>query len=670
MQKQHYIHRDLSWLSFNERVLQEAEDATNPLYERLKFLAIFSSNLDEFYRVRVSELRQFKKLQKDIRLKLHEKPKKIISDIQKRVDVMQDRFGKVFRDDILIKLEKENIFLIQKEEFSPEQIAFAKTFYKENVEKHIEVHYLKDDTDLTVLKNKGLFLFLDIENEDVLITIPTDHVSRFVVFPKNNNTFSVTFLEEIIRVNQSEIHDKYSDCEAYSVKITRDAELYFDEYDGELIELIKENLSQREGGIPTRVLYNSEMPKALRNRLRKQLKLNKTDLMAGGKFHNFSDFFGFPSPKNNNTLFYNDQNPLTHPVLEDQSSLIEVIKQQDVLLSFPYQKYDYVTQIILEAAVSKEIHTINITLYRVSKDSVISNALLKCLENGKKVTVFIEAKARFDEANNIYWGEKLKQKGANVLYSMPKLKVHSKIFLLEADTYNIAYVGTGNFNEKSAKIYTDFGLITSNKDIASDLKQVFTFLYTPKTNCPNPSAIWVSPFTTRNSIYQKIDREIIYARQGKKASIFFKMNSLEDEAIINKLYEASKEGVKIKLIVRGIFRLKSNVLGLSENIEAISIVGRFLEHARIYSFYNDGDEELYIASADCMSRNLDKRIEVAVPIKDVSIKTILKKCLDLQWSDDTKSRILDAEQTNQYALKNKGLINSQEAFYEFLKNDN
>lgn len=667
MQK-HYIHRDLSWLSFNERVLQEAEDTSNPLYERLKFLAIFSSNLDEFYRVRVSELRQFKKLQKDIIKKLDEKPKKIIAEIQTKVDELQERFGKVFRDEILKQLERENIVLIRKDEFSQQQIVFAKTFFHKQVKQHISIHYLDDNTDLSFIKDRGLYLVLDIENNDVLISIPTDIVSRFVVFPQDEH-FAVTFLDEIIRVNLEDIHASFKNCDAYSVKITRDAELYFDEYSGELVELIKHNLSQRDIGIPTRMLYDSKMPKPLRQRIRKKLKLNKTDLMSGGKFHNFSDFFSFPAPDHNEALFYQDMLPLKHKVLENTASLIDVIKAQDILLSFPYQKYDYVTQIILEAAVTRDIHTVNITLYRVSKDSVISNALLKCLENGKKVTVFIEAKARFDEENNIYWGEKLKEKGANVLYSMPKIKVHSKIFLLEAKTYNITYIGTGNFNEKSAKIYTDFGLITSDDQITSDVKQVFTFLHIPKAVCPNPRDLWVSPFTTRYSIYQKIDREIVYARQGKKASIFFKMNSLEDEAIINKLYEASQEGVNVRLIVRGIFRLRPNIAGLSENIEARSIVGRFLEHARVYHFANDGNEELYIASADCMTRNLDKRIEVAAPIKDAKLKMIVKKCMDLQWNDNSKSRILDAEQLNAYNQNSLNKINAQEAFYEFLKSN-
>lgn len=661
------INRDLSWLSFNERVLQEAEDESIPLYERLNFLAIFSSNLDEFYRVRVSELRHFKRLQKDSYLKINEKPKQLITDIQEKVIDLQERFGVAFENSIIPSLKNEGVFLIENNDFSKAQLEFVKTYFENEVKPHIHVYDLNTDFEQVLLKDKGLFLFLDLE-EDVLITIPTDKLSRFVVLPSNNNSFHVTYLDEIVRANLKYLNEDFDNVKSYCVKITRDAELYFDEFEEEVVELIKKNLDQRDSGIPTRLLYDKFMPNELIGRLRKQLGLNKIDLMPGGRYHNFSDFFEFPKPKKGDSLSYSKEEPSSHPELEEQDSLIDYIIRKDVLLSFPYQKFDYIPRLILEAAEYDEINSVSITLYRISRDSAVANALLKCLEKGMNVTVFIEAKARFDEENNIFWGEVLKEKGATVLYSIPKIKVHSKIFLLEADDFDISYVGTGNFNERSAKLYTDFGLLTSNRTIASDLKQVFSFLNKPEGFRPKIRTIWMAPFTARISLYRNIDREIRLAKSNMPASIFLKMNSLEDEGIISKLYEASQAGVKVKLIVRGIFRLLPGVKGLSENIKAVSIVGRYLEHARVYCFGNNGKEEVYIASADCMTRNLDKRVEVCVPVLDPKLKSVVKKNLDLQWDDNTKSRMLDAEQTNTYHRNNANSINSQEAYFEFFEN--
>ncbi|GAA4235003.1 polyphosphate kinase 1 [Postechiella marina] len=665
MQKK-IIDRDLSWLSFNERVLQEAENNNVPLYERLKFLAIFSSNLDEFYRVRVSELRQFKRYQKDTKKKLFEKPKRLIKRIQKKVSAHQERFGAIFFADIIPSLKQENIYLIEKNEFSIEQKQFSLNYFKTQVQQHIKVYNLETDIEPVFLEDKGLFLFLK-HDSNLLINIPTNKLPRFITFPTQDGKFYVTYIDEIIKDNLTVLNPNYKNLKSYCIKITRDAELYFNEYDGEVVELIKEHISQRKTGIPTRMLYDSTMPKDCVKSLRKQLDLNKTDLMPGGKFHNFSDFFGFPTPKHNPKLFYKPQEPSTHPELEHAKSIINHVKYQDVLLSYPYQKFDYIPKLILEAAKSNRVHTINISLYRVSKDSEVAKALLVCLEHGKKVTVFIEAKARFDEANNIFWGDLLKKHGAQVLYSIPKIKVHSKIFLIEGDNFNVGYIGTGNFNEKSAKIYTDFGLLTSNNNITTDLKQVFKFLVNPDQFKPHLKAIWMSPFNTRRSITDKIDREIKFAKANKPASLTFKMNSLEDEAIINKLYEASQAGVEVKLIVRGIFRLKPELEGLSKNIKAVSIVGRYLEHARVYLFENNGNEELFIASADCMTRNLDKRVEVATPITNEKLKAVLKRCLDWQWRDNTKARILDAEQKNEYQKNRFEPINAQNDFYELLK---
>ncbi|CAM1367514.1 Polyphosphate kinase [Tenacibaculum litopenaei] len=659
----HLIHRDLSWVSFNERVLQEAENSTLPLYERLKFLAIFSSNLDEFYRVRISELRHFKGLQKDIRKKLHEKPKRVIKELQEKIFSLQERFGYTYREDLLPKLAAQGIRIINHEQYTEEQRKFLESYFANQVQEHIQVHYLDDLEVIDFYHDKELFLCLDSE-VSILINIPTEHCDRFVVLP-SEDSFVVTYLDEVIRANLGELYPDYAGNPAYSVKITRDGEMYFDEYEGTLVELIKENLIQRETGIPTRMLYDVAMPAALLKRLRKQLRLNKTDLMPGAKYHNFSDFFGFPSPKDHDHLQFPKLVSLAHPLLESAESLLDVISKTEVLLNFPYQKFDYIPAILQEAANSADVEHLYITLYRVSKRSAIAEALLTCLEKGKQVTVFIEAKARFDEANNIYWGEKLQKYGARVLYSMPSIKVHSKIFLIEGLNNSYGYIGTGNFNENSAKIYTDFALLTSSPQITSDLKQVFEFLGTPSIP-PKISSLLMSPFTTRQALYDKIDREISEAKAGRKAIIRFKMNSLEDEGVIQKLYEASQAGVVIQLIVRGIFRLQPGVSGLSDNIEAISIVGRFLEHGRIYYFHNGGKEEVYIASADCMTRNLDKRVEIGVPILNPKLKKRLIDCFDLQWNDNVNARVLDTELQNNYQVNDLAINNAQESYYEYL----
>ena len=660
-----FVHRDLSWLSFNERVLQEAEATNVPLFERLKFLAIFSSNLDEFYRVRVSQLRQFKKFQNDSGLKLYEKPKALIKTIQKRVEAHQERFGAIYAKDIIPRLEQEQIYIVEGNGFNQSQKQFSQEYYKTEIKQHVRVYNLQEDLNV-FLENKGLFLFVH-QDEDYVINIPSNILPRFIVLPSESGILHVTYLDEIIKQNLGYIIPKLANAKSYAIKITRDAEMYFDEYDGELIELIKTHVELRDKGLATRLLYDKNMPKTHLKTLRKCLGLNKTDLMPGGKYHNFSDFFNFPFPKEKQHLFYPDATPMVRPELESETSLLEYLTHHDVLLAFPYQDFKYLPQVILEASKSKAIHSVNISLYRISKTSKIAKALLECLKQRKKVTVFIEAKARFDEENNMNWGEILEAHGAKVLYSMPNIKVHSKIFLLEGDMFSVGYVGTGNFNEKSATVYADFGLLTAKNNIVSDLKQVFMYLQAPDTFVPKVEAIWMSPFTTRTSIYTKIDREIAHAKAGRNASIMFKMNSLQDDAIIEKLYEASRAGVIVKLIVRGIFRLVPQQKGFSETINAVSVVGRYLEHARVYQFHNDGNEELYIASADCMTRNLDRRVEVAAPILDHDLKRIVKQCIELQWHDNTKARVLDKNQINAYQKNQLNPIDSQMDFYRFLK---
>ncbi len=663
MSQKRYINRDVSWLSFNERVLQEAEDPINSLNQRLKFLAIFSSNLDEFYRVRVSKLRQFRSLRKDSPIRLKEKPKKIVKRIQKIVDRLQNKFGYIYKEKLLKELAAEGIVLIEASQFSDTQHQISKEVFESTIKEHIVIYDLDNQQNFDFIKDKGLFFFLNNEDRALLVSIPSETCGRFITLQVHNGKTYITFLDEVIRNNITQILPNVDSKNLFSVKITRDGELYYEEEDGELIKLIKESLKERDLGVPTRILYDVAMPKKSIKALRKKMKLKKTDLMPGGKFHNFSDFFSFPDIENRISVESIDEIP--HQNLTNTDSIIETVKEQDQLLCFPYHQYNSVLKLIEEASINDSVTHIYITLYRISKDSSVARGLINCLARGKKVTVFVEAKARFDEENNIEWGEKLAKLGANVLYSMADLKVHSKIMLIKTDHCNIGYVGTGNFNEKSAKIYADFTLLTADNTITKGLEEVFKFLLDTSYR-PNINSIWMSPFTTRKELYHRIDNEIAIAKQGGDGYLFFKMNSLEDKGIIDKLYEASNAGVRIRLLVRGICCLIPGVKNMSENIKIISIVGKYLEHARVYVFGNKGSNDMFIGSADCMERNLDRRVEVLVPIANQKLKRTIEMCLSLQWHDNVKGRIVDDKQTNSYQKNGVSKINSQEDFREYL----
>ena len=656
MRKSKYIKRDVSWLSFNHRVLQEAQDPTVPLYERIKFLAIYSSNLDEFFRVRVSSLRNLKVLKKEAKEAIEVKPKKELKDILEIVQQQQDEFGRTYRGQILPALQEAGIHLILNPlEYSPAQQDFVKTYFNTEIKALLTPHFVENENDIPFLENKGLYLAIQFNDSAELgiVNIPTHALPRFINLPTENDLHYVTFLDDIIKYNLPEFLDRKVD-QAYSIKVSRDAEMYFEEeyeFPKELIERIKRAIGQRNEGLPTRFLYDNKMPQSMLNQMKRIFSLDKADVIPGARYHNFNDFFGFPDPTNSETLHDTPLPPLVHPRLEGAKTILSVISEKDQMLHFPYQKYEYVPQMIREAADDPTTTTIKITLYRVASKSAVVEALLYALRKGKQVMAFIEAKARFDEASNIFWGEALEKANAKVAYSFPNIKVHTKLLLierqLEEGPHRHAYIGTGNFNEKTAKLYCDHALLTTHQQICAEVNEVFEFLNRQISipNCPN---LLVSPFTLRKKFIAMIDREIELAKAGKKAYMRLKMNSLEDKKMVKKLYEASQAGVKIQLIVRGICALVPGVEGMSENIEAISIVDRFLEHARVYIFGNDGDEKMFIASADWMTRNLDRRIEVGVPILDPDIYQQLKTIIDIQWADNSKARIIDANQSNLY----------------------
>lgn len=665
-------HRDLNWLSFNERVLQEAEDKINPLYERLKFLAIFSSNLDEYFRVRVSQLRQIKKVEKSIRKKLALRPNKFTKQILEEVKIQQDKFGEIFHDQIKPELAKKGIHLIGSAEFDKTQDKAAKKHFKETTQQFLNPEVIDLTTESNLfLTNNVLYFAVTFKNEDKLgfVNIPTSDCGRFVEF-KNN---TITFLDDIVRNSIPELFPSEEISGVFEIKMSRDAELYIeDEFDGVLAEKIYDSLAQRTDGQPTRLLYDAAMPSEVQKKLRKLLNLGKIDMMPGGQYHNFSDFFSFPDPTKNADLHFEDLKPLQHKVLGTAQNYFEVISEKDQSVHFPFMSFDYVEKFLEQAASDPEVEAIKISLYRVADESALTSSLLKAIEKGIKVTIFVEAKARFDEANNIVWGRKFEEKGANVIYSYPKIKVHSKIMLVKrrenGKSKRYAYIGTGNFNSKTSKIYCDHAIFTADKRVTKELDRVFKVLE-GKLIVPREKHLFISPFSTRKNFTDLILNEIRFAKEGKKASIVAKMNSLEDKEMIELLYKASNAGVQIRLLIRGFTSLIPGVKGLSENIYITSIIDRFLEHGRIYLFENGGDQQIFFGSADWMGRNLDRRIEVITPIFDEDIAQEFKDILQIQLNDNVKARIQDEAESNTYVEKKAGekAIRSQYEIYEYLK---
>jgi polyphosphate kinase len=664
-----YFHRDLSWLRFNHRVLQEAADVSNPLYERIKFLAIFSSNLDEFFRVRVSDIRQIKNIEKPLRKKLISKPNKVLKEIKAQVDIQQNLFGQIFREQIIPQLEIENIYLIDHSKFSSTQKLVAKNYFEEELKGNLEIQtFSNNSTNEAFVENEALYLTAQLsEDKFQLVKIPSD-AARFFVFPKQNGKYYITFVDDILKYNLRQSAHQEEAIVHYSIKISRDAELYIkDEFSGNLMEKIKSALPRRDTGQATRVLIDPKMPKEFRTTLNVAIDVTNTDVIEGGTYHNFKDFFGFPNPTNKQ-LTDPVLKPLPHPMMTNHESMFLAIKEKDQLVHFPYQSFEPVIKLIEEAAIDPMVSTIKMTIYRAAKESRLNDAIALAAKNGKDVTIFIEVKARFDEQNNLKWGAVFEKNGAKVIYSYPDIKVHSKILYIERieDDYlqRYAYIGTGNFNEKTATLYTDFGIMTAHKKITKELNKVFMVLertiIVPKTK-----NLIVSPFTSRVKFTELVNNEIINAQAEKEAYIILKMNSLEDKEMIKLLYRASNAGVTIRLLIRGMCCLVPGMKGQSEHISITSVIDRFLEHGRVYIFGNAGDEQLFIGSADWMNRNLSHRIEVITPILDTDHHSTIRELIELQLDDTVKARHIDKEQKNEYVKGDSRKIRSQQATYEY-----
>ncbi|MAW93784.1 MULTISPECIES: polyphosphate kinase 1 [unclassified Leeuwenhoekiella] len=678
-QSQQLKHRDLNWLSFNERVLQEAEDREhNPLYERMKFLAIYSSNLDEYFRVRVSQLRQMKRIEKSIRKKLSLQPNKTVKKILARVKEQQEHFGKIFKEQIIPDLAQNHIKLVSDTDFTSVHGDLADIWYTTHLKNTLKTKLIVPSKNNSIfIENQTLYFCVTFEDDKQFgfVKIPTDSNSRFVDLGKHQGNYYITFIDDIIRYKVQTLFD-HKVKGVYEMKLSRDAELYIDdELDGILAERIYKSLEQRQEGQPTRLLYDSAMPKEDVKKLRKLLNLGKIDMMPGGRYHNFNDFLKFPDPTENPDLHYDKKPYIPHKVLEQSKDYFKTIRAKDQLVHFPFMTFNYIERLVKQAATDPDVTHIKISLYRVADESILTTALLQAIDNGKDVTIFIEAKARFDEENNISWGRKFEDKGGRVIYSYPRIKVHSKILMIirneEDKARRYAYIGTGNFNGETSKIYCDHGLFTAHSKITKEIHRVFRVLE-GELIIPRNKHLLISPFTTRRIFEKLIQQEIDTALAGKPAAITAKMNSLEDTDIIALLYKASQAGVKIRLIVRGFTCLIPGVEGLSENIEMTSIVDRYLEHGRIYLFHNGGDEQMYMGSADWMTRNLDRRIEVLTPIYDEDLFKELRAILLIQLQDNVKARIQDAEESNAYIPQKPGeaAIRSQYAIYDFLKAKN
>jgi polyphosphate kinase len=660
MESKKYFNRDLSWLSFNHRVLQEAKDLRVPLYERMKFLAIFSTNLEEFYRIRVAEWKRLVLLTKKTKKELKVNPQLVLKNINKTVLKQQVEFTDIFWNQIAKELESKNIFIVNEKMLSKQQEVFVREYFKEKVLPLIKPIMINTRKNPPQLDEKSIYLAVKICDYDrpgprvyeyAIAEIPSRKISRFLTLPEQDGQHFVMILGDVLRLCLNDLFPEYESIEAYSIKLTRDAELVLeDEFSGSLLKKIKKGISERAKGTPTRMLYDRSMPDDFLKHLKKIFGVGRLDLMPGGRYHNFSDLMNFPKFETKGILY--DNLPfLKIKELDASTSMLDAISKKDYLLHFPYHCYDYVIRFLNEAAEDKNVTTIKITLYRVATNSKVIQAILKALENGKNVIAFMELKARFDEESNIYYAKELEEAGAKVLYSFPILKVHSKMICVERKEgeklRRYCYLSTGNFNENTSKIYVDSSLLTKEKYLGKEVSAVFDILADTRIKREFKHLL-VAPDHMRHDLYTMIDQEIKNSLKGKPAFITLKLNSLQDSLMIDKLYEASQEGVEIKLIIRGICCLIPGIKGLSENIKVISIVDRFLEHTRVYIFGNDGDPKVYLSSADWMERNLSRRFEVGFPIYDPLLKEEVIDLIKIQWKDNTKARIINKIQNNTY----------------------
>ena len=676
------IARDISWLSFNSRVLQEAADDTVPLKERIKFLGIFSNNLDEFFRVRVAALKKMVELGNKAKMHLELDPQNILDEIQEKVLTQQKEFERIWKE-ILRELKKEKINLVNDKKLSGSQQKFVLDYFNEEVRSYIVPLMIESLHQFPVLNDKSIYLACRLAKQDrsipqrfALVSVPSRHLSRFLILPSKNEEQYVILLEDVIRFCLPNIfsffgYDKFS---SHIIKVTRDAEIDIDnDVSGSLIQKIEKGLKNRKKGKPVRFVYDKEIEPALLTYLVKRLGLTHNEnMIPGGSIHNYKDFINFPE-----SIFTQKnlrKKPFTHPLLKNINSVTSIVMEKDVMLHFPYHSYDSVIDFLREAAIDPDVVSIKITCYRLASRSKVINALTNAVRNGKQVTVMLELRARFDEEANLEWKEELEDAGVKVLLGVPDLKVHAKLCLIKKRVKNVTthygFISTGNLNEKTAKLYGDQCLLTSDRNLMADVNRIFTYLENPSLRIGLLKAcklLMVSPISMRKQINLLINKEIKFANHKKPAGITLKLNSLSDGLLIEKLTEAAKAGVQIKLIIRGIFCMFTENKKFKKPVEAISIIDEYLEHARVMIFENNGDPKVYISSADWMVRNIDHRIEIACPVLENDLKQELINIINIQLSDNIKARELDNELSNQYINpRNTKKIRSQIEIFNYL----
>lgn len=681
-----YFKRDISWLSFNYRVLLEAEDKTLPVYERIKFLSIYSSNLEEFYEIRVAEHRGVI-MKKNYTDESGAEAEETLAEITEEVNRQQREYYRIFSE-VLQELNRQDIYLYQDCRPEPFHEEFVQNFFNEEVFPFLSPVMIQAGDIRTFIRDRRLYLVIRMTKKSkrmadpdfvpdysyALMKIPYTKVPRFIELPVHEGKHYLMFIDDIIRANLSSVFPGYVVDSCYSIKISRDADIYLDdEKGGNIVENIRKKVKKRKIGALSRFMYDSAMPDDFLAFVCHAFGITADDLVLGGRYNNLQDLIRLPNPKGKE-LEQQTPPPMRVPFLDETGSVFRAVKKRDVLLHFPYQSFDYLIRFLMEAAFDPKVDEIKITQYRVAENSAVINALISAAQNGKKVTVFVELKARFDEENNMSTAERMEQAGIRIIYSIPGLKVHAKVaVILRKDTdegvkrRDFAYLSTGNFNEKTARIYSDMALLTSNAEIIIDINKVFAVLE-GRLHEPTFRHLLVARFNMVPELRRMIRREIEHVQAGRKGRIVLKMNGLHDQNMIDALYEASENGVEIELIVRGICCLIPG-RPFSANIRVTRIVDMFLEHSRIWYFYNDGEEDLYLTSADWMRRNLNRRIETAFPILDPEIKEEIIHILRIQMQDNVKACRIDEHLHNCFKRDDNPVkVRAQLAIYEYLKN--
>ena len=675
-----YIEKELSWLSFNERVLQEAADKTVPLIERIRFLGIFSNNLDEFYKVRFSDVKRRILINRE--QGGNDISKHLLSKMQSKALKLNERFDELYNE-LIRDMARRHIFLVNESQLDEAQQKWIIKYFQKEVLPHITPLMLTDEIDvLQFLKDEYAYIAVELKQQEqakyALLEIPTDHLPRFIMVPeqKGKRKKTIILLDNIIRFCLNDIFRgffDYDELNGYAMKMTRDAEYDLrHEVEYSLLEQMSEGLSQRLTALPVRFVYERDMPEDMLKYLCYKLKISHYDsLIPGGRYHNFKDFIAFPNV-GRDYLENKPLPPLACADFEGYANAFDAIRNQDILLHYPYHSFEHITELVRQASFDPKVVSIKINVYRVAKNSRLMNSLIDAVHNGKRVTVVVELQARFDEEANIEWSKLLTDAGVHVIFGVPGMKIHAKLLLItrreEQGFVRYAHIGTGNFHERTARIYTDFSLLTADQELAAEVRGVFSYIMNPFRPIKFRHLI-VSPRNSRSQLYRLLDREIHNAQAGKKASITLKVNNLVDKGLISKLYAASSAGVEIRMIIRGMCSLVPGLEGISENIEIISIIDRFLEHPRVLVVHNDGDPQVFISSADWMERNIDNRIEVMSPVRDARIKQRIIDILSIQFTDTVKARRIDKEMSNNYVERgNRKKIRSQIAIYDYLKN--